>query len=56
MKVLKFKDTIEILDLVGTIAGIIMVGIGLYQIYPPAMFIVIGTILALPNISRKAVK
>lgn len=61
MKIRKFtlpliKNPISLFDTVGTIAGIVMIGIGLYKIYPPAMYIIIGIILAFPGFPRKAVK
>lgn len=58
MKIPKIKlpQILSVADLVGTAAGIVLIGIGLYKIYPPAMFIVIGGILALPKISGKVVK
>lgn len=50
------KNPIPILDLIGIISGIVLVAIGLYKIYPPAMYIIIGGILAFPGIKSKAVK
>lgn len=41
--------SLKIMDLMSTVAGIILIGIGLYMIYPPAMYIVIGGILAFPG-------
>ena len=53
---IKFPQILNAADLVGTAAGIVLIGIGLYKIYPPAMYVVIGLILALPKISGKVVK
>jgi hypothetical protein len=52
----KIINSMTIIDTAVTIAGIILIGIGLYKIYPPAMYIIIGIILAFPGIPRKAVK
>jgi hypothetical protein len=47
---------IEVLDKAVILIGIAMIGIGLYMIYPPVMFIVVGAIFALPGLPRKEVK
>ena len=49
-------NLIKVSDIFAVIFGIIMISIGLYKIYPPAMWIVTGIILAFPGISRKVVK
>jgi hypothetical protein len=51
---IKIKNPISFFDNIGTVTGLILVAIGLYKIYPPVMYIVIGIILAFPGI--KAVK
>jgi Na+-translocating ferredoxin:NAD+ oxidoreductase RnfE subunit len=47
---------IGLLDILVTIAGIACIFAGIYQIYPPAAWIVLGLILALPRVSRKEAK
>jgi hypothetical protein len=44
---------LKILDVICIMLGIASIGYGLYLIYPPAMFIVIGCILAFPGLPRK---
>ena len=39
-----------------TVAGIIMIGIGLYMVSPAVMFIGVGALLAFPGISGRTVK
>lgn len=51
----KIKNPVNVADIIGTIAGIVLIGIGLYQIYPPLMYITIGIIMAFPGIPRKGV-
>ena len=46
---------IELADKLVTILGILLIGYGLYQIYPPICFVVVGCILAFPGIPRKGV-
>ena len=55
-RLLSKLNVIKILDFTVVIFGIVMISIGLYKIYPPAMWIVAGAILAFPGIPRKAVK
>jgi len=49
-------NIINIFDFTVVILGIVMISIGLYKIYPPAMWIVTGIILSFPRIPRKVVK
>jgi hypothetical protein len=56
IKLSYIKNTVNIFDFIGTIIGLILLAIGIYKIYPPAMYIVIGIILAFPRIPRRAVK
>lgn len=56
MKGKKIIKLIEISDKITVLLGIAMIGIGLYMIYPPAMFIVVGAILSFPGMPRKKVK
>ncbi len=57
MKLLKTQHIIMLIDKAVTILGIAFIFFGIYQIYPPAAWIVFGTILAFPDISGgKAVK
>lgn len=43
-------------DSLVTVAGIIMIGIGLYMVSPAVMFIGVGALLAFPGISGRTVK
>lgn len=56
MKHIKMLINEKILDLLITLIGVIMIGYGLYQIYPPSMWIFYGIIAAFPEIKRKAVR
>ncbi len=56
VKTIIIKYPVTVLDLTGIIAGIVLIAIGIYKIYPPAMFIIVGGILAFPGIKSKAVK
>ncbi len=56
MKLPKIKNVIGLMDTIGTLVGVIMIGIGLYKIFPPAMYIAIGIILAFPGIPKRTVK
>lgn len=57
MKLPKTQHIIMLIDKAVTILGIAFIFFGIYQIYPPAAWIVFGTILAFPDISGgKAVK
>ncbi len=47
---------IKIIDTFCVMIGLVLIGYGLYLIYPPVMFIVIGSILAFPELPRRAVK
>jgi hypothetical protein len=53
---LQKSNLIKAFDSAVVLIGILMISIGLYKIYPPAMWIVTGIILAFPGIPRKAVK
>jgi hypothetical protein len=50
------KNYINLADKMITILGIIFIFIGIYQIYSPAAWIVLGVILAFPGMPRKKVK
>lgn len=52
----KIKNPIMFADKAITIVGIAFIFFGLYQIYPPVAWIVLGVIFAFPGIPRKAVK
>lgn len=54
MKIL--RKIIPIADVIFTVVGIILIWMGLYMIYHPVSFIVLGIILAFPSIKGKAVK
>lgn len=56
MKFPRVKNLIEISDKIVTVVGITCIFYGIYCIYPPAAWIVLGVILAFPGIPRKAVK
>lgn len=45
-----------LIDIVFVIIGILLIGKGLYMIYPPLMYIGIGTILSFPGWPKKGVK
>ena len=52
----KAKNPIQMLDMVGTIAGFVCVVVGIAQIYKPAAWIVAGIILVFPGMPKKEVK
>jgi hypothetical protein len=50
------ENPIALFDAAVVLAGIVMIGKGLYMVYPPLMYIVIGIILAFPGWPKKEVK
>ena len=50
---MKLSKVIEVIREVFIVAGFVMVGYGLYQIYPPAMFVVCGAALFLMGIPKQ---
>lgn len=50
------RSSVALFDAAVVLIGIALIGKGLYMIYPPLMYIVIGTILAFPGWPKKEVK
>jgi len=53
---IKIKNPIKVLDTIATITGIACIFYGIYQIYPPVSWVVLGIVLSFPGIPKKAVK
>lgn len=48
-KIMKLLDLMWLIDILGTLIGIACIFAGVYQIYKPAAWIILGVILAWPG-------
>ena len=50
---MKLGKAAEVIKEVFILAGFLLVGYGLYQIYPPAMYVVCGTVMFVCGIPKQ---